>query len=419
MSSSYSVLERNLAFFIRKFPKLKSKLKYVYQYFNFILYKKKYNVKSKFDIIENSYLDYETFFGYYDKSPLNEDGSKILYHASKYTTTKLPDLQKPILIVLKDIYTDKVLYTDEVSTYNWQQGAKIQWLTNNSFIYNSYQENKYISKKVIIEKDEIKVDIIDFPIYDCYVDQGYSLNFDKLNVMRPDYGYQNGDKRFTEEYTKDGIFHIDLNTGEFNLMISLKEIIEFKPLDTMEGAKHKCNHIMMSPDGNSFMFLHRWFQNGVKHDRLLKVNTIDSSLSILLDDDMISHCYWINNNEIITFANTYKKGTGYYILNIKNKSVEKLDNLPEFNLGDGHPVVLNETEVLFDTYPNRSRIKKLFKYNLKTKEIEEIAEFFESFKFYGETRCDLHPRWGRNNKTIYVDSVHDDNKRKLYKISLN
>ena len=82
--------------------------------------------------------------------------------------------------------------------------------------------------------------------------------------------------------------------------------------------------------------------------------------------------------------------------------------------GDGHPNIFNEEWMLFDTYPNRSRIKSLNKLNLKTKEVVKIGEFFESFDFTGESRCDLHPRWSPKGDYIFIDSVHESNNRKLY-----
>ena len=47
-----------------------------------------------------------------------------------------------------------------------------------------------------------------------------------------------------------------------------------------------------------------------------------------------------------------------------------------------------------------------------------MGEFFESLKFYNESRCDLHPRLNSNRDKIYFDSVHDG-YRSLYFLEFN
>ena len=67
----------------------------------------------------------------------------------------------------------------------------------------------------------------------------------------------------------------------------------------MTGAEHKINHLMISPDGNRFMVLHRWFQNGVKYTRLVTCGMDGSDMYNLSDDDFVSHFCWKNNEEIL------------------------------------------------------------------------------------------------------------------------
>ncbi|MDZ7743317.1 MAG: hypothetical protein U5Q03_16665 [Bacteroidota bacterium] len=81
-------------------------------------------------------------------------------------------------------------------------------------------------------------------------------------------------------------------------------------------------------------------------------------------------------------------------------------------LGDGHPNVFGRHAII-DTYPNKSRMKELFVYDMFSSHLHKVAEFVEEFRFGEETRCDLHPRWDQQGRWIFVDSVHTG-KRKLY-----
>ena len=122
-----------------------------------------------------------------------------------------------------------------------------------------------------------------------------------------------------------------------------------------------------------------------------------------------------DENTIIGFLRNNDKD-GYYKINLMNNKITELPReLASF--GDGHPTIINN-KMLLDTYPDRSRMKGLYVYNFDKNKMNIIAEFFESLEYYNETRCDLHPRFSKDNSAIYVDSVHSG-KRKLFKIDLS
>ena len=81
--SSYSGIERKLARFLANFPILKKVAKLCYSRFVYIRFRQKDVYRSKYEV-SGAYLDRNehSFFGYYDKSPLNK------------TTISLPFLSK-------------------------------------------------------------------------------------------------------------------------------------------------------------------------------------------------------------------------------------------------------------------------------------------------------------------------------------
>ncbi len=419
MSKNYSIVERKLAAFFRRFPTLKKKIKSKYQYLNYLFYRSKDRIISDSNFIEVEYKEgYETFFGYYDKSPMNRSEDKILFQATKYPTTKLPNPNEPIAIVVKCNETGLIVYEDLTRAYNWQQGAKPMWLSDNEIIYNFYDIDEGVYKSKIVNLSTKQVKLIGYPNYDATAQFALTLNFDTLNKLRPDYGYREVDSRFVDlGYAKDGIFKIDLeNENKLELIISIEELCKIDSKDSMAKAKHKVNHIMLSPECDKFIFLHRWFEDERKFDRLLVYDLLTREIRVLLDDEMVSHCFWKDNNSLVAFATTKKLGDRYYEIDFSNDSVivKELEFEGSNSLGDGHPNVFNKKEMLIDTYPDRARMKNLYVVNLETSEISKVASLFESFKFKGETRCDLHPRWSPKGNYIFIDSVHNNETRKLY-----
>ena len=235
--------------------------------------------------------------------------------------------------------------------------------------------------------------------------------------LRPDYGYRNimPDIDYSN-YENDGISTLSISKNTFSLLISLKLLIDLDHVPSMIQAKHKVNHLMVCPNGSKFMFMHRWVsKTGKRYDRLLVADADGGNIKIVSDNDMVSHCSWENNESIIGYLRHNDKD-GFYKININNNEVKYLSKKLN-GLGDGHPTIANN-KIIFDSYPDRSRMKKLFLFDVRKNKLEKIAEFYEALSYYNETRCDLHPRFNSNQSKIYIDSVHH-NKRKFYKIDLS
>jgi Tol biopolymer transport system component len=138
----------------------------------------------------------------------------------------------------------------------------------------------------------------------------------------------------------------------------------------------------------------------------------------LSDDDMVSHCYWKNNDEIIAFENKKDSGPGYYLMKDKTQEYRHLwKNISN----DGHPSYSPDGKyIVTDSYPNRARIAdiKVFKFDdYEGRNPNVVARVFAPFKYDNDTRCDLHPRWSRDGKKICFDSVFEGH-RGLYVVKV-
>ena len=412
--SDFSVFEKSVAKLLGNVPSMKIKIKRIYQFCAYILTRKSYTFVSDYKVDAVDKTRNESFFGYYDKSPENMDGSYVLFHRSERETAKLPSSHEKIEIVCKDVGSGVDKFICRTNAYNWQQGSRLFWLNTSTFIFNDFSNGDYVAKLVDLQRDSL--DIMPLPVYDGYKKDYYlSCSFERLNQLRPDYGYRN---RRTSVYwdniSEEGIFKYTFDNSETKLIISIKKLVELFPIKSMSEAMHKVNHIMISPDGKNFIFMHRWHKkNGLKYDRLLVSDRQGSFIYILADEGVVSHCCWKTNSKIIGYLK-YNGQLGWYEIDILTRDTTLIsDKLAP--LGDGHPTY-RKGNLLIDTYPNRSRMKKLYIYDYDTDNILQCGEFYESLKYNGQTRCDLHPRYNVRGDTIYVDSVHTG-QRRLYRLT--
>ncbi|MGC8823785.1 MAG: hypothetical protein ACP5PZ_04210 [Bacteroidales bacterium] len=408
--ANFSRIERWIAQILRNIPWLKTFLKKNYQTINYFLFKEKITHQTSLSLQVYEYENCETFFGYYDKSPENSTGEFIIYHASDYPTHRLPSPTLPIKIVLQNIKknTHHVFLS---YAYNWQQGSKLQWIDTYYFVFNDFDaiEQRYVSKIVDANNASI-VKILPFPVYDVFKNTVLYLNFSRLNVWGVDYGYRNIIQRKFDD-DNDGIFIGNINSETSQLLYSISLLKSIAPFP--DNCKHTVNHIIFSPAGDKFIFIHRYFHLGRRYDRLM-LGFIDGRTPISLSRyTMVSHYFWLDNNKIVAFLKD-KAGDRYYILDTQLQKIEPYPlEMPNISvLGDGHPNVYNK-KMIFDTYPNKSRMKLLYLFDMQDNELIFLGKFFEPLRYYGQTRCDLHPRWNFLGNRIYIDSTHTF-RRQLY-----
>jgi len=417
---NYNKAERRISQFLNNTPLLKHYLKYFYQLLNYLIFRNKneYDIEVGIELKQLSKNKYfESFFGYYDKSPVNDTNKYLIFHNSLAKTSKKPSSENKIEIHIKEFMDNTIIDKIKTPTYNWQQGAKTQWIDNNKFIYNSFDGEKYISNiyDIINKRIERK---INFPVYDCYGDKfALSLNYERLAKLRPDYGYYNNEnKTDINDIKNDGIFYIDFTSRKYKLLIPIETVA--KDIDDYLKYSHFFNHIMISPKGNKFIFLHRYFsKNGRRFDRLMISGIDGKDIRCLSEDDMVSHCAWKNNDEIIGWMRKEAYGDHYYLIKESTNQYEIVgkDILTE----DGHPSISNDEKwLLTDTYPDKARMSKLLLYNLETKNLIKLGEFYSPMKFHGVNRCDLHPRFNPGYKKITFDSVHTG-IRQLYEMDIS
>lgn len=418
-------LEQYINYHLNKIPRIKKYLKRVYQLCMYAISSK---IKSEGNILRVSPDEQgEFFFGYYDKSPWDITGRYMLCMRAK-DTWSFPDPLGEADILLIDTQ-DSYKYRKLATTHTWnvQQGCMAQWLGpsfDKEIIYNDLRNGNYCSVILNIDTDAERV--MPLPIYTLSNNGkvALSLDFSRLHNLRKGYGYAELPETTNGVALPNttAIWKMNIDTGEVVELLKYTDFASYQPRKEMleEGSVHKVNHLMLSPNGRRFMVLYRWFCGDRKYTRLITCNVDGSDMYVLSDDDMVSHCFWKNDDEILAFQNKRDGGVGYYLMKDKSKEYKHLWS--QFS-NDGHPSYCPtyNTLVVTDSYPNRARvaeIKLLIDTDLDAKECKVIAKVYAPFKYDNDTRCDLHPRWSRDGKKICFDSVFEG-RRGLYTININ
>lgn len=419
-----SSIEQMVNYQLNKVPGVKKYIKRAYQLGCYAISKK---IKSEGNIIRVSPEgEGEYFFGYYDKTPWDANMRYIICMKSKDTWSDPDPLGQADILLIDTKNDNKVKKIASTRTWNVQQGCMAQWLGPDfcsRILYNDLRDGKYCS--VILDVETLRERVLPMPCYTVSADgkTALSLDFSRLHSLRLGYGYS-----ALSEATKGvalpdstAIWKMDIDTGNVIEILKYTDFANFEARPEMEetGSVHKVNHLMLSPNGKRFMVLYRWFVGQRKYTRLVTCNVDGTDMYVLSDDDMVSHCYWKNDEEIIAFERKKEFGPGYYLM--KDRTQEWTQVWSQLS-NDGHPSYCPTDNhlVVFDTYPNRSRVQEL-KMGLDTdatgESVKVIAKVFSPFKYDNNTRCDLHPRWRQDGKAICFDGVFEG-CRGLYIVNL-
>lgn len=350
---------------------------------------------------------HHTFFGYYDLSPFDPEGGRLL--ACRVARAR-PEAME--IGFYPAVEAGDFTPVAETETWCWQQGCRLAWapqLGKEHILFNSLGRGRY-EAAVFDLAQRREVTRLVAPVYDLSRDGAYglSVNFARLQRLRPGYGYTAlGDTTAGEGAPGgDGIWLLDVAANDARLLHSLAEVAAVAPQPSMAGATHYFNHLAWNPSGTRFLFFHIWEPPGsARHIRLL-TSDARGNLRLVTNERMVSHYAWIDDRQMLLFAE-FDGVRGYYELDDLPHGEQRPRRVNAMPDHDGHPTWNAVAgRFLFDSLPDRLSERSLMTYRPGNVAVQRLAAFYSPPGLAGERRCDLHPRWSRDGRRVAVDTAH-------------
>jgi len=399
------------------------------------------------------------FFGYYNKHPWDNSGRYLLAQQVSMFTGDLSGKEFAEVGYFDEEDNDSFHVIGKTSAWNWQMGSQLQWLQGKSgrqVIYNSRalapaaQAPYSDFHSTVYDLDSGEARELPLPIYVVAPNSEYALcvDYSRFQVTHPTIGYAatGAEPELENAPEHDGIYRMQIDSGEAQLILSLRDLCEFQPLKSMGNAIHWVTHLEINPESSRFLFIHRWTERVEDETcflhRLFSANPDGTDLRLLVCTDhplpqlevnfdpnsvatfdyekseyQISHPAWKDENHIIIWG-PHKGRIHYHLYDDSDSRVSVIgENCLTEN---GHMTYSADGKwLLSDTYPDQtSNERLLILYHVEKHQRYDIGSFYTDPDLGKPNRCDLHPRWSPDTRQICIDSVHEQT-RQMYIIDVS
>jgi hypothetical protein len=364
------------------------------------------------------------WFGYYDKLEFDPTTRYVLGMEIdfEHRAPRPDDVIRIGMVDLQD--SDSWIELGQSSAWCWQQGCMLQWIpgSQSEILWNDREDGQYVCRILDVISRQLRT--IPYPIYAISPDGKTAIapDFRRLADTRPGYGYNGiADPNADQLTPKDtGIFLVDLVTGNQEMLFSIADVVEIgTPHPTSFDTKHWFNHLLFNPDGSRFVFLHRWQVGTGRMTRMITANSDGTDLRVVDDNGLTSHFIWRDPHHILAFSKQLSHGVGFYLFEDGGeKTIEIVGK--DVMTSDGHCTYLPGNQwILCDTYPDGDYMQHPYLYHVGSGKYVALGHFRSPADYSGEWRCDTHPRFSRDGKTVVIDSPHPGNGRQLHLIDIS
>jgi hypothetical protein len=399
------------------------------------------------------------FFGYYNKHPWHGSGRYLLAQRVPMRTADLTGTEMAEVGYFDLQDADRMHIVGETTTWNWQMGSQLQWLCGlpgRQLVYNSRAvvsdaDYPYPDFRATVTDAESQASReLPLPVYVVAPSSEWALcvDYSRFEITHPTIGYRASadEPMLANAPADDGIYRMEIESGDAELILSLRELTQFQPLPSMDRAIHWVTHLEINPVSTRFLFIHRWTERVEDETcflhRLFSANPDGSDLRLLectdhtlpqLADDFdtdavgtfdyekseyqISHPAWKSDDEIIVWG-PHDDDIHYHLYDERSGEVRVIGAhcLTE----NGHMTYSQDGKwLLSDTYPDSvSNERLLILYDVENDQRYDIGSFYTDPNLGKPNRCDLHPRWSPDAREVCIESIHEG-ERQMYLVDVS
>lgn len=314
--------------------------------------------------------------------------------------------------------------------WNFQEAAMFHWLPweDGLCAFNDCRDGKFVT--VLQNWKTGRERLVHRPIsaVDPTGEWAVSLNYARLRLCRPDYGYagEGQDPEVDQVWPDDdGLWLMNLRTGEERLLLTIADAREQMPeITSDDGLAYFC-HTIISPDASRVFFLARTVQDfkvqletrGHVYRWETVAFTIRSNGTELRrcfpDGWEGSHFNWKDSETLLVTA----KWDGGEVWSHTLFKVGEEDQVRHLAPGimdwDGHCVFSpNGQFISSEGYWNKGGYRSWVLLRVEDEALISLGSFFvpEGYKEQ-YSRCDLHARWKPDGSQLAFNSVHEGSRQ--------
>ena len=361
------------------------------------------------------------FFGYYGINPWDRT---TRYHLALETDfhTHRPVPEDIATVGLIDRETHQFISYAKTTAFNLQQGSMLHWIDATAaaeFTFNDWENDALVSRALNPVTGAVRTIKGAIAAVSPTDPLAIGLNYGRMAHCRAVVGYaaHSTSNDIEAQPEADGLYQLNLQDGSSKLVLSIADVIRASGDTRLAGKRTWFNHVLFNTDGTRLLFFCRVRQETGFHTSLWTVNPDGSDLEMQIPFGYrVSHFDWRTPTRILVSSDIVDE-MGF---------VEFTDGTRDFTpIGrgvlphDGHASFSPDRQwLLCDTYPQGpERLAQLMVYNIVENRKVVLGEFHHEAQFTGDIRCDLHPRWAPDRKTITFDSVHEGS-RQIYLVEL-
>ncbi|MBU0608056.1 MAG: hypothetical protein KKI08_09210 [Armatimonadetes bacterium] len=244
------------------------------------------------------------FFGFHDLVEWNAAGDKLLaLQVEDITHPPYPGDRATVGFVRTD--TRDFVPLGTTTAFNYPQGARQQWLGGHDrFVVNDRVEDMWGARIYDTASGDL-VGELAHPAH-CHsarTGDAFGLNYARLHRLGG-YGYVGLPDPWADDPApeRDGITRHSIETGEAELIVSLRAVACHDATTTPTGAHHYVTHLRLNPPETRLAFLHRYdLPDGGEMTRLMTVGVGGEDLRCLARG-FLSHFDWLDDEHVMIWG---------------------------------------------------------------------------------------------------------------------